>query len=639
VAARGKDTDEIVVRRYGLLAPLDWREDCEDHLRRMSDLWNRCVEIDLKFADQYRATTSEDPAVAELEGRIAALTEGIDQLDEERRARRKTARSKIPTPNLDERIAAAQAERKALTPQVKEARTAAREAKSGGPEVTAIKERLKAAKADRQRLLDLRPNVTPDALLQARQLVQAIKDELVTLLQGEQSGSLAALDMRRMREIDEARTEAVDAGLFWSFGTDIVDSYKKGRAALLAKLKTWKPEKPGDQPPQLQFHRYDGTGGFFHQIQGGMTVGRLAEHAQVRVIDTLPPGMRQHRLANHPDRTKRAYLRILRIKLYAGETGKRDDYRSVSWPIIMHRDIPDDTLIKTVRVTRRRRANQWLYEVIFTCTRPAARPAAPVGDVVSINVGWRKMPDHLRVATVRTTDRLWHVQLPQHWLDQFDYLDGLRSQRDDMLNALVPVWETLDWTDAPEPLAAIAERIRNAKKIRAGSVAALVNLWKREYPDWHPDELPALEAWRRRDKSLWLQQENLRAKLLARRKDHYQRMARLIVADAGTVRIEVFDLAKAARLTETNPLYQAARRYRQISAPSEFRMCLSLQADKLAVPIELHEGVSTWECHVCAHRVRPERPQELRQQCPSCLTYWDQDANATAVVAARAAAD
>jgi transposase len=179
----------------------------------------------------------------------------------------------------------------------------------------------------------------------------------------------------------------------------------------------------------------------------------------------------------------------------------------------------------------------------------------------------------------------------------------------------------------------IAERLRGAKKLRAGSVAALAIAW-REHPDWHPEELAELEAWRRRDKAVWLRQENFRAKLLGRRKDYYQRMAREIVDHAGSIRMEEFDLAEAARIDETNPLWPAARRYRQIAAPSEFRLWLRQRAEKLGVPIDLHSGVSTWLCHVCGHRVQPAKPQELRQQCPSCLSYWDQDANATAVTLA-----
>src|SRR3989344_3836666 len=60
--ARSHGKKEIVIRQYGLLAPLDWGQDCEEELERMDQLWNRLVDIHEAYVIKFRCTLENDSA-------------------------------------------------------------------------------------------------------------------------------------------------------------------------------------------------------------------------------------------------------------------------------------------------------------------------------------------------------------------------------------------------------------------------------------------------------------------------------------------------------------------------------------------------------------------------------------------------
>jgi hypothetical protein len=118
-------TDEqhrISVYRYGLLAPLDWADDCEEELRRMTALWNRLVEIEHAHRAQVRALTAADDAVAAAEAEVATLNDKVTTLYERRVASRKEARARTKTTELDDEITQAKRDRREASAIAKEAR-------------------------------------------------------------------------------------------------------------------------------------------------------------------------------------------------------------------------------------------------------------------------------------------------------------------------------------------------------------------------------------------------------------------------------------------------------------------------------------------------------------------------------------
>jgi hypothetical protein len=118
-------TTDVIVRNYRLLDPLDWGEDCEAELRRMTALWNRLVEIDNGHRNNYRAETADDPTVKALKERYDTLLATVDGLIAKRKEASARARKRVPAPGLDDEIAALKADRRAiaqLSAATKEAR-------------------------------------------------------------------------------------------------------------------------------------------------------------------------------------------------------------------------------------------------------------------------------------------------------------------------------------------------------------------------------------------------------------------------------------------------------------------------------------------------------------------------------------
>lgn len=117
-----------VIYRYGLLAPEDWGDDCEEEIRLQRGLWNRLVEIDQADRAAYRKVVAGDPAVAGLEQEVTRLCDKRKAALQTRRGLRKAARVKVKTPALDDLIKQVNADLKPLLEQLRTARGVAKAA-------------------------------------------------------------------------------------------------------------------------------------------------------------------------------------------------------------------------------------------------------------------------------------------------------------------------------------------------------------------------------------------------------------------------------------------------------------------------------------------------------------------------------
>jgi hypothetical protein len=210
------------------------------------------------------------------------------------------------------------------------------------------------------------------------------------------------------------------------------------------------------------------------------------------------------------------------------------------------------------------------------------------------------------------------------------YCDGINASRIDPQKTARRFLASVSWQMAPPALQALAEKLRHAPRITPARLAALAIAW-REHQDFRPDDFARLEAWRRRDKHLWLFETNGRNQAMGRRLDHYRKVARAIVAGASVVILEDFDLAKAAQIEDhrDHPLHAAARHQRVMAATHLLREWIIKQAKKNGVSIHRHGGVSTWLCSHSGHSLQPRDPAALYQQCPHCSSHaFDQDAEA-----------
>lgn len=138
----------IVVRRYGLLRPRNWGDDCEVEVTRMTSLWNALVEIERANRAEYLHLTTDD-AIEGMQRDIDALMARRDALREERFAIRRAARKKVKTPEIDIALRGVGAQLKSLIEQSKARRRTVRDRIR--PLLDALEERRReAVKAARQ---------------------------------------------------------------------------------------------------------------------------------------------------------------------------------------------------------------------------------------------------------------------------------------------------------------------------------------------------------------------------------------------------------------------------------------------------------------------------------------------------------
>lgn len=553
----------IVVRQYGLLAPVDWGEDCQEHLFLQNRFWNRLVEIEQQHRAAYFALMAEDAAVAGMDAQIRALLDERAEVNDQRKQLRKAARKKVDTAVLDARMQEISDRIKVLQPQAKALRHSARE--------------------------------------QAKP-------------------ALAALEQARREQAKAARQQS---GLWWGNYNAVAASYDIARQRAI---------KTG---AELRFHRFDGSGRLTCQIQGGMTVDDLfAGKRSVVRVEPLDVTAFAHPFRGARRRAQRTFLTIT---VYTGVNEAGDRFRrTLRFPMILHRPIPADVLIKQVVVKRRRVGTAFRWSVTFTGQAPdVGAPETTSQTACGIDLGWRKVRDGLRVATIADhTGRVEYVVLPETLLGGFDHVENLQSRMDDDLNQMLALLKA-GWADQENPPDALQELMRPiliAPRPAGGRLARLALTWRDQHADFAPNLWRPLEAWRKRNKRMVLERDNLRDKLLARRTDLYRNVALDIARRFAVIVLEDFDLRSIARLEQAdgteNGLPAEVHKMRQRAAVSELRQWIGLQAAKTGAQIRLTPAKdSTRACHCCGHVNQGDRAR-LVWVCAGCGTVWDQDDNA-----------
>lgn len=443
-------------------------------------------------------------------------------------------------------------------------------------------------------------------------------------------GALDAAQEERAAAAKTARQAANAEGLWWGNANAVVNSYESART---------RAQKDG---ASLKFHRYTGAGRIVNQIQGGIPASRLFDrkhpHSQVQVAPVDPIAWE----AATPRREReRLAITLLSATVFARGRERR---RNAQWPMWMDRPIPEDVTVKEVVVTRRKIASHERWAAVFTATRPRIERAAPDGPAVAIDLGWRRVPEGIRVATVLADGAAAprHILCPERVLAGLDRVDELRRERDEARTAILDRLVALPWREAPPELAELGGRLRAKPASAPDRIALLAIRWRdpdfadarpwRARDNWRPEDFAAIEEWRRWDKRTWETEAHLRDKILAHRLDLYRKAAAEVADRAGALILEEFDIAEAARLEDINakPTEQAPpmRRYRTVAAPSELRRWLVIQAEKRGVPIVYHHDESNQPHAACGTRHEWHDRTALRQHCPRCAVYYDVDENA-----------
>lgn len=437
--------------------------------------------------------------------------------------------------------------------------------------------------------------------------------------------------------LEQRRAAYNDAQCFW--GTRLVTVASAEQACKMPKLRP-KPVKPAGTPPKPmkpwrpRFRRFVGEGTVAVQIQGGMPAADAlaCQDSRFRIamqtggsLGPVPatPGSRR-------STTKKHALAWIRI----GSDGRDPLWLKV--PFLLHRPLPDGSRIKWVKLIRRLVADRerWALQITVDV---AQVPAKPAGSACGIDLGWRKVPEGLRVAQVVSDDGAEReLVVPQEILSRLEHADHIRSIRDTAWNTIKA--KVLAYFRANKATVPVALRERAQTLAQWRRFAKLVALWR----GWERHEgdtaiVDALRSWFHQDRHLWWWEAFERRGAINARTKLFEQWALEIANQHERVVFEDVDLSALARVEpdpdERMPQKTRAQRFAAAAGALRLQVVTTCRRDGVRV-IEVETAHTTSDCHACGHRCVWDR-RELRNQCPACQAEWDQDANAAANILAR----
>jgi len=411
---------------------------------------------------------------------------------------------------------------------------------------------------------------------------------------------------------EEMRAARAASGVYW--GTYLLAERAADDARRDAKINP-------------AFRRWDGSGDVAVQIQKGMTVGEASgcddPRFQLSLTAQAVPGRK--------GRTRERGKPLPRVRLRVGSDDDRQPIWA-EWPVVLHRALPKDGIIKWARARRKRVGTKFRWHLLITVETQERRESCGAG-AVAVDIGWRQMHDGIRVAYWRN-ERGQHGELriePEVTSGQAkaDELQGLRKDKFNVAIAQLRAWLG-ERTDLPDWLGEARPRMHSWKAERR--LARLAVQWRNARFAGDEPAFNAVEQWRKQDRHLYEWEANARRKALARRTDQYRRFAAMLARRHDHVILERFDLRVFAEKApaESERVEVAQVRYQRFAAAvSDLRLAVVqafLARGGCEARVPAHD--TTRACHVCALKEEWDAARHICHTCSGCGTLWDQDDNA-----------
>lgn len=456
------------------------------------------------------------------------------------------------------------------------------------------------------------------ARLAKREAVRAFAEQRKRLR--EDATVEAARDAINERAAELRRSAREHCGVHWG-------SYLIVEDAMQAAAKA--PLYDGDEPNDPRFVHWASEGHVGVQLQGGLDVADVWAHRGDTQLQIEPV----NEAAWHSEvRGERRRLSRTTLRMRVQSDGRQPVW--AEWPMIMHRPLPDGGQIKRARVSLRKTGPREVWSVDIT-VQTAAPPVRTCGKgAVGIDLGWRLMPNGLRVAAWRGSDgEAGELVLPLETeaLGGIRKAEELRGLRDDKFNAARA--GLVEWLRGREVPAWLRQATTTLPMWRsAGRLAALAKRWRSERFEGDEAGYDNLEHWRYRDHHLWSWETSQRAKSLRRRREEYRIFAAMLATRYETIVLEDFDLRDVAAKPKPEKVEsenQTARSHRQLAAVSELRLTLINAAGARGAAVaKVDAAYTTRICHACGLVETWDQANVLSHKCSGCEATWDQDANA-----------
>jgi hypothetical protein len=320
-----------------------------------------------------------------------------------------------------------------------------------------------------------------------------------------------------------------------------------------------------------------------------------------------------------PRRSERRTLARSRVRIRVGSEGREPVWLEL--PVILHRPLPGDGTVRSASVICEKVGSRERWRLLVTVARPER--ATRKGPAVAIDLGWRLLPDGLRVAYWED-ERGDHGQLvlAPGVLWQFSKLNDLKSIQDQHLRVALDA--LAGWTKTNEPPVGID----------LSHVSEWRNPWRllRLYRAWKDCRVPrdeaafaALAAWNERHDHLHEWEANLRDQVIRHRKEIYRRFVAELLRTHGRVFLEDLQIRAMARKDRPE---QESRNYsggmRVVAAASMLSRLIVEHGDCERVSAR-H---TTQECSWCGHAKEWDAAENIMHRCEACGRLFDQDRNA-----------
>ena len=557
---------EVTVFKYDLFPPADWGVDCEEEIKKMDAMWNALVKIERDHVAAVRAVAA--PAVELLDKEAADLEDGITTLVAQRKALRKASRTKIATPELDEKIDEAKSWLRAYRIRTKELRQKAYE---------------------------------------------------------QNKDTLKELDRQRYAKIKETYQ---NSGLFWPNYNAVIAAYDRSRGRVLKSGRELH-ERPyngeGRFTNQIQGGMTLGRLLSDTHSQVGISAKpewmRNKHGATLRFCIYNRDGVR--RVLNFPfimyrDMPEDALIK--EVVVTRRRFANRWSYAVVFTLTRLRPDMPAPTGLPVAINLGWRKLEASGALRVATAVRTAAtvndtetNTTCIEGDLMAGFEAYAAMQsarDNARnkiVAVIKSIRREdWPVELVEH----FERVHADRPRIGHVI-ALYEKWSGACSNWNVVVLTELAHWWRGAGRDNSGKWRKLI---------YDPAERLVLfgehyalreQAYRRR----WL---------TARRLYFYRLEARRLVGDAALVVINEHNMSDTARRDSNQP--PPARRNRVIAAPSILRQAIVNYCKRYGIEVQVYKGDGKHH-YLCGTEFQTQFPEELRQLCPACHKIEDIDYN------------
>lgn len=371
-------------------------------------------------------------------------------------------------------------------------------------------------------------------------------------------------------------------------------------------------------------------------------------------------------LSKRAEKNQNAFA-ILHMRVSSVENG---DPIWASWPMRMHRPMPQDGIIKRAVVRRYMVGPTEKWTVTITLETEARAATCGTGGAVAVDLGWRTFVDadgntEIRVAAWRGEDGAsGELRLSAWDLGGIRKADDLRSIRDKAYDKMRA--ELVEWFK--DPKCAVPAWLTEATKTLAQwkspkRLASVVTRWKTERfpgdegimgelprfgprPPGHKGRAPRLSygagllGWEAEDRHLWIWEADQRDQALRHRRERYRVFAAGLAKRYSTLVLEDFDLRVFSRLPpmatdaekEDN---ERARANKYLAAPSEARLMLINAFHARGGTDEAVSAVDTTrKCNVCHVVEKFDAGAKVSHTCKNGHTV-DQDHNASANILER----